>query len=126
MTRCVSVLLNKGFKDEPIIASKKVAEQGNRSELQTDESAGLNHFLSCNTLWSTAIKPSQKRVASVTHPSALVPVPGPKPWPTFEYWRYSTAVPALFSVSARRFITLGGAIPSSSPTTIKVGGSFEE
>ena len=125
MTTCVSVL-NKGFQDKPMVASKKVAELGNRSELQTDESAGLNHSLLCGAVWPVAIKRSQKQVASDTQPSALVPTPVPKPWPTFEYWRYSTAVPALFSVSARRFITLGGAIPSWSPTTIKVGGSFEE
>src|SRR4051812_48026651 len=66
---------------------------------------------------------SQNRMASTTHPSALVPVPGPKPCPRFGYFRYSTSVPALRSAAIRRSIAEGGAIPSCSPTATKVGGS---
>jgi hypothetical protein len=38
---------------------------------------------------------SQNERASETHPSALVPVPSPKPWPTPWYSWYSTSVPDL-------------------------------
>ena len=54
---------------------------------------------------------SQNRTASSIHPSALVPVPGPKPWPRFLYLRYATSVPALRRAATRLSNAHGGAMP---------------
>jgi hypothetical protein len=46
---------------------------------------GFDACFSLERLWCQrfGITRSQKRIAARTQPSALVPVPSPKPWPAF-------------------------------------------